>query len=135
MPGRPEEVFLCVPRVDADGYGAALLESRDGEAGVLVRYDRSTLPWFIIWKLLADPRDGYVVGLEPSTNFPNLRTFERTQGRVQRLEPGEMRTFRVSMELLAGAHEVSAARAFVSGVQGATAPHLRRSTGLPYTAT
>jgi galactose mutarotase-like enzyme len=133
--GRPEEVFLCVPRGDADGYGAALLESRGGDLGVLVRYDRSTLPWFIIWKLLADPRDGYVVGLEPSTNFPNLRTFERAQGRVQRLEPGETRTFRVSMELLAGAREVNAARALVDRVQGATAPRLRRSTGLPFTET
>lgn len=131
--GRPEEVFLCVPRGDADGFGAALLESRGGESGVLVRYDRATLPWFVIWKLLGNPRDGYVVGLEPSTNFPNLRTFERTQGRVQRLEPGETRTFRVSMDLLLGVQGVDAARALVEGIQGATAPRLRRSTGLPFT--
>ena len=120
--GRPEEVFLCVPRGDADGFGAALLESGGGDSGVLVRYDRSTLPWFIIWKLLADPRDGYVVGLEPSTNFPNLRTFERTQGRVQRLEPGETRTFRVSMELLAGAPRGERGAGAVDGVQGANGP-------------
>jgi galactose mutarotase-like enzyme len=132
--GRPEEVFLCVPRADADGYGAALLESGGGDSGVLVRFDRATLPWFVIWKLLGDPRDGYVVGLEPGTNFPNLRTFERSQGRVQRLEPGETRTFRVSMELLAGAGEVGAARSLVDIVQGPTVPRLRRSTGLPFTA-
>ena len=131
--GRPEEVFLCVPRGDPDGYGVALLERADGESAVLVRYDRSTLPWFVIWKLLGDPRDGFVVGLEPTTNFPNLRTFERSHGRVQRLEPGEARTFRVSMELLAGAGSVDGARALVAEVQGATSPRLRHHTGLPFT--
>ena len=30
-----------------------------------------------------------VVGLEPSTNFPNARAFERSQGRVLKLDPGK----------------------------------------------
>jgi hypothetical protein len=131
--GRPEEVFLCVPRAGADGRGVALLESADGRSGVLVRYDLATLPRFVIWKLLGDPRDGYVVGLEPTTNFPNLRTFERSQGRVKRLAPGEAKTFRVSMEVLAGPGDVDGARALVADVQGATPPRLHRRTGLPFT--
>jgi len=132
--GRPEDVFLCVPRVDADGFGAALLEAPDRGSGVLVRFDRSTLPHLVIWKLLGDPRDGYVVGLEPSTNFPNLRTFERAQGRVLRLEPVATTTFRVSMELLAGAEAVEAAHALVEMIQGPNAPLLHRTTGAPFTA-
>jgi hypothetical protein len=131
--GLPEDVFLCVPRVDEAGSGIALLETADREAGVLVRFDRSTLPCLVIWKLLGDPRDGYVVGLEPSTNFPNLRTFERTQGRVARLRPGETRTFRVSMELLSGVPGVAAARGLVETIQGATPPRLHRTTGAPFT--
>ena len=134
VPGRPEDVFLCVPRGDADGYGAALLESPDREAGVLVRFDRSTLPCLVIWKLLGDRRDGYVVGLEPSMNFPNLRTFERAQGRVARLEPGGTTTFRVSLELLLGASVVADARELVAAVQGPTPPRLHRVTGVPFTA-
>lgn len=132
-PGRPEDVFLCVPRTDADGSGIALLETADREAGVLVRFDRSTLPCLVVWKLIGDPRDGYVVGLEPSTNYPNLRTFERTQGRVARLQPGEARTFRVSMELLSGSPDVAAARGLVEAIQGATPPRLHRATGVPFT--
>ncbi|OXE35403.1 MAG: hypothetical protein CGW95_14090, partial [Phenylobacterium zucineum] len=40
------------------------------------------LPYFVIWKNTVDVSDGYVCGLEPSTNFPNPRTFEETKGRV-----------------------------------------------------
>jgi hypothetical protein len=32
--------------------------------------------------------DGYVTGLEPATNYPNFKTFERQQGRVTVLVPG-----------------------------------------------
>ncbi|MFM8217955.1 MAG: DUF4432 family protein, partial [Planctomycetaceae bacterium] len=32
--------------------------------------------------------DGYCVGLEPATNFPNLKAYERTQGRVRSVAPG-----------------------------------------------
>jgi hypothetical protein len=31
---------------------------------------------------------GYVTGLEPATNFPNFKTFERQQGRVPVIPPG-----------------------------------------------
>ena len=41
--------------------------------------------------------DGYVTGLEPGTNFPNLRSFERAHGRVLTLAPGASR--RMSFEL------------------------------------
>ena len=98
-----------------------------------MRFDRSTLPFFVVWKIQGDPRNGYVVGLEPSSNYANLRTFERAQGRVARLQPGETRTFRVSMELLLGAPGVAAAHALVEAIQGATPPRLHRQTGVPST--
>src|SRR5256885_293902 len=38
----------------------------------------------LCWTLAA----GYVAGLEPATNFPNFKTFERQQGRVVLLPAG-----------------------------------------------
>ena len=38
------------------------------------------LPCFTLWKNTAAEADGYVTGLEPGTNFPNLRSFERFVG-------------------------------------------------------
>jgi len=32
--------------------------------------------------------EGYVTGIEPATNFPNPKPFERNQGRVVMLQPG-----------------------------------------------
>ena len=43
---------------------------------------------FTVWKNTAALEDGYVTGLEPATNFPNLKTFERSQNRVPVLPPG-----------------------------------------------
>ena len=42
-----------------------------------------------VWKNRQTVDDGYVTGFEPSINFPNPRSFEKAQGRVAELAPGE----------------------------------------------
>ena len=56
-------------------------------------FNHRQLPYFTLWKSQRLPGDGYVTGLEPGINFPNVKSFERQQGRVARLEPGESRQF------------------------------------------
>ena len=55
------------------------------------------LPCFTLWKNTASLEDGYVTGLEPATNYPNPKWFERKQGRVVSLGGGE--TQRIGLTL------------------------------------
>jgi hypothetical protein len=48
-----------------------------------------------VWRNTPAEADGYVLGIEPGTNYPNPRTFEMRHGRVVLLKPGE--TWRASV--------------------------------------
>jgi hypothetical protein len=43
-------------------------------------------------------QDGYATGLKPSTNFPNPRSHEQTEGRVALLQPGQTREVELRVE-------------------------------------
>ena len=51
-------------------------------------FNRQELPCFTVWKNTGAMEDGYVTGLEPATNYPNFKGFERQQGRVPRAAAG-----------------------------------------------
>ncbi len=88
-PGYSEQVYFTKPVADADGFGMAVLTNAEATAAFCVRFDTSTLPWFVLWKNTQPTADGYVTGLEPGSSFPNLRSVERKNGRVIRLESQE----------------------------------------------
>src|SRR5439155_3739923 len=83
--GYAEQVYCYDPAADASGRTLAMLYNRAATQGIVVRFNRSELPCFTVWKNTGAVEDGYVTGLEPATNFPNFKTFERQQGRVQHL--------------------------------------------------
>ena len=56
---------------------AVLVKSANNKAAAL-RFNRKELPCFTLWKNTAALEDGYVTGLEPGTNYPNLKTFKHT---------------------------------------------------------
>ena len=58
-------------------------------------------------------KDGYVVGLEPATSFPQHRSKERAAGRVPTLAPGRSWQVRWSIEVYDNAEEVAKAVAKV----------------------
>jgi hypothetical protein len=87
-PGFAEQVYLYHLQGDAAGRTIALLYNAAADRGFAVRFNVSELPCFTVWKNTAAVEDGYVTGLEPATNFPNFRAFERQQGRVKTLPPG-----------------------------------------------
>jgi hypothetical protein len=86
-PGFKEQVFYFDPLADREGWTVALLHNARADRGVAVRFKRAELPHFIVWKNSAAAEDGYVVGLEPATDLPNPRPFEREKGRVVTLPP------------------------------------------------
>jgi hypothetical protein len=75
------------------------LTSANADRAVCLRFPTRELPCFTVWKNTMAMEEGYVVGLEPATNYPNFRSFERKQGRVRQLPPGGTWDCRWSIEV------------------------------------
>ena len=87
-PGYAEQVYYFAPLADDEGKTTALLANAKSDLGVSVQFDRRQLPCLSQWKCTQPEADGYVTGIEPGTNYPNFKTFEREQQRVVALAPG-----------------------------------------------
>lgn len=98
-PGFSEQVYFSRAAADDNGLGIAALVDTDSTAAFCVRFRLDTLPWFVLWKNTQPAADGYVVGLEPGSSFPNLRSAERRAGRVISLPAGSSVTFQLSFEI------------------------------------
>ena len=86
--GYVEQCYWHVPIADGAGWTVAMLENAARNKGVAVRFNLNQMPCFTQWKNTGSVSDGYVTGLEPGTNYPNDKTFERQRGRVVMLSPG-----------------------------------------------
>lgn len=119
-PGYVEQVYWYEPLARPGGDTLALLRSADASRAVAVRFNTTQLPAFTQWKNTAAVGDGYVTGLEPGTDYPNAKTFERRQGRLLRLAPGATHDVRLTLEVLDTAEGVRAAAAEIAAIQGST---------------
>jgi galactose mutarotase-like enzyme len=108
-PGSTEVCHFFDLAADESGETLVLLRSADRAQGVSVRMNKRQLPCFTIWKNRQAAIDGYVTGLEPATNYPNPKSFEKEKGRVVPLAPGETRRFELSI---------------VAAIQGSTVPEV-----------
>ena len=91
----PERVYNHVLAGEGDAVFAGVRNKALGIEAV-IRFRKSQLPELTQWKLM---RSGdYVLGIEPC----NCRTFgratERAEGRLKWIEPGETKTFDLSIE-------------------------------------
>src|SRR5205823_2992404 len=86
--GFTEQVYAYDLLGDSHGRTLVMLYNAAADRGLAMRFNRQELPCFTLWRNTAAVEDGYVTGLEPGTNYPNLKTFERKQGRVKVLPPG-----------------------------------------------
>ncbi|MBI3839003.1 MAG: aldose 1-epimerase family protein [Planctomycetia bacterium] len=120
--GYKEQVYFFELLAGSDGRTQVLLKNAHGTQGVSVRYNKAQLPYFTLWKNTPMAADGYVTGLEPGTNFPNPRTFEKEQGRVIVLKPGASVHFDVTLDVHATAQDVSAAEGAIAKIQAGTGP-------------
>lgn len=98
-PGYVEQVYWHQLCADRKGNTVALLRNKIGSKGVALRFNVRQLPCFAQWKNTVGAGDGYVTGLEPGTNYPNSKLFERQKGRVIRLAPGQRHVVNLSMEI------------------------------------
>jgi len=106
-PGFVEQVYFCDLLWDKEGRTKVMLMNGDGDNAVTVSFSRDELPYFTLWKNTVDTKDGYVAGLEPATNYPNKKRFERTRGRVIKLGPGERYRAEIILETHVGRTSVS----------------------------
>lgn len=116
-PGLGEAVFFLDLLADRDGQTRALLHNREASRGVSLSFNKNQLPCFTIWKNRQAIADGYVTGLEPSINYPNVRSFEKEQGRVAVLAGGESRSYSLSIEAHGDAASVAEAQQAVARLQ------------------
>jgi hypothetical protein len=114
--GFAEQCYFLRLHGDRDGRTVVGLTSPDQESAASIRFSVAELPAFTIWRNSAAERDGYVTGLEPGTDYPNNRMFERSKGRVIELPPEARYETALAFGLLQGDAEVSALRAEVERI-------------------
>jgi galactose mutarotase-like enzyme len=100
-----------------DASTAAMLRNAAGDRAVVLRFSIKELPTFAQWKNTTALSDGYVTGLEPGTDYPNSRTFEREQGRVKILEPGETHRSTVTLEVHDSSSAIRAVEKEIAAIQ------------------
>jgi hypothetical protein len=116
-PGFAEQVYCYDLLADGSGRTLAMLYNAAADRAMALRFSHKELPCFTVWKNTAAAEDGYVTGLEPATNFPNFKTFERQRGRVRPLPPGGRWETTWSIEVADTAAGVSALLAEVVRLQ------------------
>lgn len=110
----PEREFFAegyeIPMTTAtDGWVSAAVVNRgfaglDGGLGVYLRYDSSTLPVYLEWRMMGEGL--YAVGMEPSTNTFGEVAELLEAGWPLMMEPGEERVYQVEFGVLAGGQEI-----------------------------
>lgn len=123
-PGSSEAVFFFDLAADPAGRTQTLLHNAAGDRGVSLKFTKSQLPWFTLWKNRQAAIDGYVTGLEPAINFPNRKSFEKEKGRVAVLQPGQSRTLELTMVVHPDAASVTGAKQAVAELQKGVKPEI-----------
>ncbi len=138
--GFREQVFACWLRADARGRTMVALRNAAADFAISIRFSISALPCMTLWKQTGAAHEMYVTGLEPGTAFPNHRSFERAQGRVRVLAPGESWSATLAIRAHSGQSAVAALLKAIRRIQGRTQPqkltagkfyHLRPGSNRP----
>lgn len=105
QPGFTHEGFVMDLQPDEAGFVNVAIVNRSlrpdiGGLGAYVRYDATTLPVYIAWRMM---REGlYALGMEPATNpFGNAKDLA-AQGFPVVMAPGEQRRYELEYGILAG---------------------------------
>ena len=96
--GTGEEVALIDIAADSSGECVCGLLNRSLSLAVTIRFSKKQLPWLINWQHWG--KGEYVTGLEPSTNTLDGQSKAREKKELIMLEPGETRTYDLSIAVL-----------------------------------
>jgi hypothetical protein len=121
-PGYAEQCYYAELIGDDRQLTMVLLRNAAGDRGVSLEYGIRTLPCFTVWKCTQAEADGYVTGLEPATNFPNFRTFERSHNRVIKLAPQQAYATQLALVVHTSSAEVAAVEQRITELQNRAHP-------------
>ncbi|MEM1582026.1 MAG: aldose 1-epimerase family protein [Candidatus Bathyarchaeia archaeon] len=121
-----ERVYFMELLGDEEGYSEALLVNKSLDKAVSHRFLVKELPFFTLWRNTAAEEDGYVVGFEPGTSFPNMKRFERERGRVIKLGPGEKYRSELIITVYADKDDVEKAIDRINKIKGGFQPIIYR---------
>jgi hypothetical protein len=130
-PGFAQQVYAIRPLADGSGRTLAVLRNKAGDRAASMRFDTRELPHLTLWKSTASREDGYVVGIEPGTNHPNNRSFERKHGRVSSLSPGQSHYMMIEYAVHAGNDAVEEVSREVAKIQGDRRPLINEKPEKP----
>ena len=116
-PGIIEQAYFFEPLADKEGRASALLHNKDRSQGVSMQWSLKQLPYLTLWKNTGAIEDGYVVGIEPGTSYPNTRRVERQAGRVPKLAGGASHTMRIDFAIHLGTKAVTSAAERIEALQ------------------
>jgi hypothetical protein len=133
-PGFSEQVYCYDLLADSAGRTLALLYNAAADHGLALRWQRKELPCFTVWRNSAAVEDGYVTGLEPATNYPNFKSFERQQGRVRVLPPGGRWECSWTIEIFDTPTGVARALSDVVSIQAQARSVIHPTPQLPFAA-
>jgi hypothetical protein len=123
-PGSSEQVYGLDLAADDAGNTRLLVDGLTNDEAIGLRFNKRTLPCFTVWRNTPAEADGYVLGIEPGTNYPNPRTFEQQHGRVVTLEPGQKWSGAVTVSWLADATAIADEIKAIAAIQGDRQPKL-----------
>lgn len=115
--GYVEQCYWYDLLADKDNRTQVLLRNAHGDKGISLHFNKRELPCFTVWKNTQAEIDGYVTGLEPATNYPNLKTFERQQGRVVNIPPGGSYSATVEIQIHDNPHGVAEVEERINALQ------------------
>jgi hypothetical protein len=98
--GREEECYFFELHAKKDGSTKALVLNDRLGLGLAMTYRADQLPCLTEWKSMA--AGDYALGLNPGTNPPLGRAHARRHGNLMHIEPGEVKSFDLSLEIIEG---------------------------------
>jgi hypothetical protein len=122
--GFEEMVYFFRLHANENEQTMALLRGPDKKAGVSLHWSRKQLPFFTLWKNPVAFEDGYVVGIEPGTNFPNPRSYESKEGRTVKLPPGGSHKMNWAIEFHPDPASLSAAEKRIDDISKGRPPQI-----------
>lgn len=112
-PDYSEQVFYHNLKSNPNGNTSVALVNEKLKIGVAIHFNKKQLFNFTQWKQMGE--GDYVMGMEPCNCYVGGRVDPRNSGILDYLEPGEIKNFDLTIELLNGMEEISSAIANING--------------------
>lgn len=117
-PGSPEQVYCSRLLADEAGNTRLLVAGLADDQAIGMKFNTNSLSCLNVWRSTPAEAAGYVLGVEPATNFPNPHPFEKQHGRVVSLAAGQKWSGEVAIAWHTDARTIAAEEQSIRAIQG-----------------